>query len=332
MDRRPTIKDVAKEAGVSKSTVSLVLQRSPLVKDETRALVRDAMARIGYVYNRSAAQLRGSSSGLIGLIINDLRNPFFTEFATSFQTSLAARGYAVVLAHVNEDAVEQGRMIDTLIEHGVSGFVVSPAYSDEPTPLEAIARAGLPAIQVFRKVDAREELFPFIAPNYETGSRAATEHLFERGATHVAFVGGLAGRAVTEERMSGYLAVMAEKGLEPLVLTGAATHAFGLDTSTRLQTECPSVDGALCFNDQVALGLMAGASAQGRRIGHDMRVIGFDNIEGSRQSVPALTSVACGIPQFATDVAARLLAWLDDGVVPESGMRTDVSLIIRGSS
>lgn len=332
MDRRPTIKDVAKEAGVSKSTVSLVLQRSPLVKDETRTLVRDAMARIGYVYNRSAAQLRGSSSGLIGLIINDLRNPFFTEFATSFQTSLAARGYAVVLAHVNEDAVEQGRMIDTLIEHGVSGFVVSPAYSDEPTPLEAIARAGLPAIQVFRKVDAREELFPFIAPNYETGSRAATEHLFERGAQHVAFVGGLAGRAVTEERMSGYLAVMAEKGLEPLVLTGAATHAFGLDTSTRLQMEYPSVDGALCFNDQVALGLMAGASAQGRRIGHDMRVIGFDNIEGSRQSVPALTSVACGIPQFATDVAARLLAWLDDGVVPESGMRTDVSLIIRGSS
>ena len=85
MERRPTIVDVAKAAGVSKSTVSLVLQNSPLVRDETRADVRRVMAEIGYVYNRAAATLRSANAGLIGLVINDLRNPFFTEFATSLQ-------------------------------------------------------------------------------------------------------------------------------------------------------------------------------------------------------------------------------------------------------
>ena len=85
MERRPTIIDVARQAGVSKSTVSLVLQNSPAVRKETRDEVRRAMVEIGYLYNRAAANLRSANVGLIGLVINDLRNPFFTEFATSVQ-------------------------------------------------------------------------------------------------------------------------------------------------------------------------------------------------------------------------------------------------------
>ena len=81
MTRKPTIIDVAKKAGVSKSTVSLVLRNSPTIREETRATVRQAMSDLGYVYNRSAANMRSSNAGLIGLVINDLRNPFFTEFA-----------------------------------------------------------------------------------------------------------------------------------------------------------------------------------------------------------------------------------------------------------
>jgi len=106
--RRPTIIDVASRAGVSKSTVSLVLQESPLVRPETRETVRQAMAEIGYVYNRSAAQLRSSNTGLIGLVINDLRNPFFTEFATSVQMALSARGYATVVANTDESPQQGG--------------------------------------------------------------------------------------------------------------------------------------------------------------------------------------------------------------------------------
>src|SRR4051812_7587483 len=120
MVRRPTIIDVAREAGISKSTVSLVLQNSPQVREETRKLVRGAMAKLGYVYNRSAANMRAANVGLIGLVINDLRNPFFTEFATSLQMALSARGYATVVANTDEDAELQSQVVAAMIEHGVS--------------------------------------------------------------------------------------------------------------------------------------------------------------------------------------------------------------------
>ena len=119
MDKRPTIIDVAREAGVSKSTVSLVLQNSALVRAETRDDVKRAMADLGYVYNRAAATLRNANAGLIGLVINDLRNPFFTEFATSLQMALSARGYATVIANTDEDSTLQAQVVGAMLEHGV---------------------------------------------------------------------------------------------------------------------------------------------------------------------------------------------------------------------
>ena len=158
--RRPTIVDVARAAGVSKSTVSNVLQNSPLVRAGTRALVEKAMDELNYVYNRSAANLRGADVGLIGLVINDLRNPFFTEFAASAQMTFARRGYATVMANTDETPAVQAQVIASMIEHGVSGFLLSPTYVDEPEGLEAVRRAGVPAMQVLRRIDARTTPFP----------------------------------------------------------------------------------------------------------------------------------------------------------------------------
>ena len=131
MNKRPTIVDVARHAGVSKSTVSLVLQNSPLVRTSTRDEVEKSMGALNYVYNRSAANLRGADVGLIGLVINDLRNPFFTEFAASAQMTFASRGYATVIANTDENPSIQTQVIASMIEHGVSGFLISPTYVDE---------------------------------------------------------------------------------------------------------------------------------------------------------------------------------------------------------
>ncbi|MFM7654091.1 MAG: LacI family DNA-binding transcriptional regulator, partial [Paracoccaceae bacterium] len=277
MDKRPTIIDVATLAGVSKSTVSLVLQQSPLVRDETREEVRRAMAQLGYVYNRAAANLRSSNAGLIGVVINDLRNPFFAEFATSLQMALSARGYATVLANTDEDPALQSQVVGAMLEHGVSALIVSPAYGDE-TAFDAIARANVPTLQVLRQVVPTSR-FPFAAPDYPTGSRLATEHLLAQGARHIAFAGGLEGRAVTQLRMSGYLDTLAAKGLHPIHLPGRPGRAFGREVARRLQQDYPSVDAVLCFNDLTALGLLTGCTELGRTIGDSLKIVGFDDIE-----------------------------------------------------
>lgn len=332
MKRRPTIIDVARKAGVSKSTVSLVLQNSPQVRAETRELVRAAIADIGYYYNRAAANLRMSNAGLIGLVINDLRNPFFTEFATSLQMALSARGYAAVVANTDEDPDVQAQVVGAMLEHGVSALIISPAYGKEAATFDPIVRAAIPAMQVLRNVEPRMDIFPFAAPDYVGGSRLATEHLLEAGARRIAFVGGLQGRAVTRERMSGYQAALKKAGLEPLVLTGRSTRAFGRQAARRLAEDHPEVDAALCFNDLVALGMLAGCAEIGREVGKDFRIVGFDDIEECAQAWPSLSSVHCDIAGFGERIAATVLDWLEDGITPPPQTLTPVELFVRESS
>lgn len=325
MGGRPTIVDVARLAGVSKSTVSLVLNDSPLVADATRGAVQKAMTELGYVYNRSAAKLRTGNVGLIGLVINDLRNPFFTEFATSAQMAFATHGHATVIANSDEDAAVQEMVVASMIEHGVSALVVSPAYGASGC-CARIARAGIPTQTVLRRMEGQGCDFPFASFDYATGSRLATRHLLDTGARRIAFVGGLPDRAVTAERMSGYLAEMQAEGLAPLPLTGRSTRRFGREAAPGLLAQ--RVDAALCFNDLVALGLQAGVAAQGARL----RIIGFDDIEEAAQAQPPLSSVHCDIAGFGRLAAETVLAWLERGVAPPAERRLPVRLVLRASS
>ncbi len=332
LTRRPTIIDVAHKAGVSKSTVSLVLQNSPAVREETRQQVRHAMAELGYVYNRAAANMRMSNAGLIGLVINDLRNPFFTEFATSLQMALSDRGYAVVIANTDEDAQVQAQMVGAMVEHGVSAFIISPAYGDVAATFDSILRAGLPTMQVLRRVDARTDRLPFAGPDYCDGSRIATRHLLGRGAKRVAFVGGLDGRAVTQERMTGYLEVLGAAGITPLVLAGKTSRAFGREMARVLAKDHPDCDAVLCFNDLVALGMLSGCTEMGRQVGAGFKVVGFDDIEDAAQAYPALTSVRCDVASFGRTIAATIVDWLEHQIVPPPEHRSAVELIVRNSS
>lgn len=332
MGKRATILDVAKKAGVSKSTVSLVLQNSSLVKQQTRDQVTAAMEALGYVYNRSAAGLRGAASGLIGLIINDLRNPFFTEFAASAQMSFARQGYSTVIANTDEDPGIQAQVIDSMIEHGVSAFVVSPTYGGEDRPFDRIERAGIPTMQVLRQVDDRTSLFPFASHDYAAGGRLAGEHLIAEGCRKIAFVGGIGDRPITLERMSGYQEAMTAGGLAPRAFHGRPSRAFGREIALRLAKEHREIEAAICFSDLVALGMLSGFAEAGVRAGRDFRIVGFDDIEESSIAYPRLSSVRCDSALFGRNAAEAMLAWITEGKRPPDQKRYDVTLIKRQSS
>lgn len=330
--RRPTIKDVAAHAGVSKSTVSLVLQNSKLVRKETRAAVEASMKALNYVRNRAAATLRGSGTGLIGLVINDLRNPFFTEFAASAQMAFHQRGYATVIANCDEDAEIQNRTILSMLEHDVAALMISPCHGDVAAGFAAIERAGLPALQVLRRVETGAPPLPFFSHDYAAGGRAATRHLLDQGARRIAFVGGVEGRPVTAERQAGYRAEMAARGLAPLILPGRATRAFGRAAAATIAGAEGGIEAALCFNDLVALGMMAGLAEAGRLPGRDILLVGFDDIEEARLAYPPLSSVDCDVPRFGRQGAATLLRWMEAGAAPRAEERLPVTLRIRASS
>jgi transcriptional regulator with XRE-family HTH domain len=126
-----TVIDIAREAGVSKSTVSLVLRDSPLVHAETRVKVQAAIEKLGYVYNRSAANLRQSKSKIIGLVVNDLTNSFFAELAVGVDRVMQSAGYVQFLANTGESIDRQREVIASMREHGIAGLIVSPARGTE---------------------------------------------------------------------------------------------------------------------------------------------------------------------------------------------------------
>ena len=332
MGERATIIDVARRAGVSKSTVSLVLRGSPHVSPATAHRVRHAMQETGYVYNRAAAQLRRPSVGLIGLVMNNLRNPFFTEFATSVQRALSNRGYATVTANADEDPAEQDQIILSMIEHRVTALVISPSYGGDGAAFDLLVRTAVPVIQVIRRVDDRSDCFPFASFDYPGGAHRAVAHLYETGARSIAFVGGIENQPVVQERIAGYRRGVAERNGGSWIFSGEASRGFGKEAARVIVGRHKSIDAALCFNDLVALGMCAGLAELGIRVGTDFLIVGFDDIEESSQFWPTLTSVRCDTGAFGQRVAGDLLQWLLAGQRPPPVYRAQTRLVRRAST
>jgi len=330
--KRPTINDVAERAGVSKSTVSLVLQGSKLIKSEKRLAVLEAIRELNYVKNRAAATLRGLSTGLIGLVINDLRNPFFTEFSVSAQMEFSRRNYATVIANCNEDAKIQEQTIMSMLEHDVAAILISPCYGEVNNAIEAIVRSGLPVLQVLRRVSTPNFSLPFFTPDYIEGSLLAVRHLLDQGITRIAFVGGVEGTEISQDRMKGYLAEMDLRNLPIKVFHGKATRRLGIDMADLIIDNHPDIEAAICFNDLVAIGMLTRLASRNIKVGRDFFVVGFDDIEEAQLSFPPLTTVRFNISRFGCQSAIKLLNMMDEGNDVHAIEVTGVELQIRGSS
>src|ERR1700679_745729 len=220
---RVTIVDVALRAGVSKSTVSLVLSGSPLVAEPTRERVTQAMRALGYVYHRGAASLRASSSDFVGMVISDLTTPFFCELAAGIEDALYKLGFTPILANTNEDPVRQAQVLRSLREHSVAGIIMSPARGTDTWSLAQQWPQNIPAVITMRRMIGSS--LPYIGPDNHRGERYAVEHLLRLGHRRIGFIGGDSGMTTQQERVGGWRAAVKGWGGpagEAPILQGAA--------------------------------------------------------------------------------------------------------------
>ena len=331
--KRPTIVDIAEAAGISKSTVSLVLQDSPLVKGPTRERVRQAMDKLGYVYNRSAAGLRSAKSDFVGVVIGDLTNPFFPELAAGIQDVLQGLSMLPVLANANEDPEQQAVAIRSLREHGVAGIILSPARD---TTAELIARSipkGLPVVLTMRAVAGCP--FPYVGPDNVAGMKRATKHLIDLGHRSIAFVGGHGSFMAQRERVRGWTDALDEAGLiadQQAIFDVPPTRDGGALAATRLLQARPKFTAAVCYNDIVALGLMPAIAAAGLKIGVEFSVVGFDDIAEAAHSHPPLTTINAGTRRMGAEAAQRLVKLLEKHNSKVADYLGEAQLIQRNSS
>ncbi|RFU44420.1 LacI family DNA-binding transcriptional regulator [Paraburkholderia sp. DHOC27] len=308
----PTIQDIAASAGVSKSTVSLVLQESPRIKAETAEKVRVAARALGYVYNRGAAALRGRRSTTIGMVINDLTNPFFVELLVAIERVLAQAGYTTLMAHTAESLETQTRVLRSMREQNVAGLIMSPALGTPDSLPGEIQAWGIPLVLVMRPMGPDVDTVG-VDNNY--GFSLATEHLIEQGHTRIAFVGNRTGYTVANERRAGYVAAMAKHALpvsDDWLVDAELTPNGGRNALRAIWEMKPRPTAVVCYNDQVAVGVLHELDRMGKRAGKALAVVGCDNVVAAEHTNPPLTTLSAGADRLGTIASETLLARLDE--------------------
>lgn len=336
--RKVTLSDIAAGCGVSRATVSLVLRGSPLVNARTRERVEAELRRQNYVYNRSAANLRRRTSSSIALVLNDLANPFFAEFAAGVDEALGTAGYVTLLGNSGESRARQQAVLGSLVEHGPGGIILSPAEGSTAPEVLAAVGAQVPLLLFNRELEeagAQDAHWDRLLLDNRTGARLATEHLLAQGHRRIAFFGGHGDSSSAQQRYAGYRDALRAAGAKEAAHWRVETAPTRLDAARqteRLFARAPAPTAAVCYNDAVALGLLLGLHQRGLRPGRDFAVTGFDDIAESAFSTPPLTTLATAPRERGRQAAELLLARLHDPQAPAQTVVAPVRLVVRESS
>ena len=328
-----TITDVARAAGVSKSTVSLVLRKSPLIAPATAERVRQSAAALGYVYNRQAADLRRKSSNMIGIVINDLANPFFAEMLVGMERRLVDAGFISLMAHTDERLDVQDRVLTSMSEYHAQGLIVCPAFGTPQSLLERTRASGVPLLVVVREPETGN--YDFVGADHQRGIYEATRHLIGQGHRRIGFFGKVGGGPVYDLRRAGYAHAMQESAL-PIApqwyIDIALSREGGRDGVRQALGLNPSLTAAVCYNDIVAFGAMSELGENALVVGRDFAVTGFDGVAAAAHTNPPLTTADVGPGSLGRLAADALLERLSDPGGPRIRRLIEPKLVVRQSS
>ena len=287
------IRRVAALAGVSLGTVSNVLNRPHLVSERTRRRVEQAIAETGFVRNGSARQLRAGHSPLIGLIVLDVSNPFFTEVARGVEDAANAADSIVVLCNSDDSAAKEQRYVQSLEEQRVQGMLITPVSSSEEL-VQRVRRRGIAVVLLDHP--SRSTDLCSVAVDDVLGGELAAAHLFAQGHHRLGFIHGPSSIRQIAERQHGVLRAAKRFGLDPqtailnITMSGQNTSEGEASVETLLNSEHRPT-AVFCANDLLALGLMRGLAKQGIRIPQDMAVVGYDDVDFANVLSPPLTTI-----------------------------------------
>jgi DNA-binding LacI/PurR family transcriptional regulator len=333
--KRPTLQDVAAVAGVSVRTVSNVINEFPHVSTDTREKVQRAVTDLGYRINPTARNLRRGSTGMLGLVLPDLAQPYFAELAEVVLAQARRRGMSVLIERTEGSPQDEADVLLGDLPLLTDGLIVSPTRL-------APGGARLDALDV-PVVALTERLYDtgidHVTIQDVAAARAATTHLLDRGRRRITALG--ADDSVPQStawlRERGYRAAHAEAGVpvdEALrVRVRSWTPEGGFRAVHELLDQGRQTDAVFAFNDSLAIGAIAALSERGLRVPEDVAVVGFDDIVESRFIAPSLTTISPGRAQCAELAVELLLARIDgERTGPGEAFYADFTLQVRRSS
>jgi DNA-binding LacI/PurR family transcriptional regulator len=284
-----TIRDVAKEAGVSTATVSNVLNKTGKVGQRTHLLVLSAVKRLGYVPDVHARHLASRVSRTLGIIVSDIENPFFPEVIKGFETRARHLGYDAILSDTNYDPRRTKEAADRMMEHKVRGVAIMTSEIS----LRLIHELARRRIAVtFLDLAPVQGYVSNLRIDYFSGIEQIVRYLHMNGHKRIAFVAGRPGLKSNVARLQAYEKCMNAVGLESgPVLHGDLRFEGGLSAGSAIAKLSPRPSAVIAVNDLTAVGVIKGLLKAGLRVPDDVSVTGFDNTRLAEYSNPSITTV-----------------------------------------
>jgi LacI family transcriptional regulator len=327
-----TIRDVAAAAGVSAGTVSRVLNGKQDVADELRRRVLAAVSELGYRPNGAARSLRTRAAMVLGVIISDVTNSFFTEVVRGAEDKAQLAGYSIVLANADEDLRKETRYLEIAAAEQMAGVILSPASSRQ-TNIDVLRERGIPVVTIDRRLATA--LVDSVTVNNHQAARDATRHLISQGCTRIGMIAGPAQTTTGASRLAGYRAALRSAGSNDdgsLTAFGNFRTDGGYAAAQKLLRLRVPPDGLLISNDLMTIGGLQAIAEAGLAIPDDIAVVGFDNASWATALRPPLTVVTQPTYEIGQAAADLLLRRVSGEKFPPHRLVLQAKLVERESS
>ncbi|CAN5330494.1 LacI family DNA-binding transcriptional regulator [soil metagenome] len=330
-----SVKDVARRAGVSVGTVSNVMNHPDKVAPATVLRVQAAIEDLGFIRNDAARQLREGRSKTIGLVVLDVRNPFFTDVARGAEDRAAEAGLAVTLGNSDEDTQREATYLDLFEQQRVHGILISP-YADITPRLHALRARGIPVVLVDRT--SQDASVSSVSVDDVSGGSMAVEHLLAQGRRRIVFVGGPLDIRQFADRLEGARRAVAghpDASLETITLDGATVIEGRRAGAAIAASDAASrPDAVFAANDLVSMGVLQALIMRGSpvRVPEDVAIIGYDDIDFASASVVPLSSIRQPSALIGATAVQILLEEAADSTIAPRQVEFQPELVVRDST
>ena len=328
-----TIKDIAKLAGVSTATVSMVVNnKDERISAQTRESVLSIIKEYNYVPNRVASSMVTKTTKTIGLVIPDITNPFFPEVARGVEDKANKEGYMVIFCNSDNTLSKEDSYVDMLQEKMVDGIIFT-ASSRRTSVSQSLEKVNVPVITVDRDIPNLIK-HGKIAINNENGAYEAVSHMISKGYKKIYHITGPLTSKTARDRYNGYLNALEEYEIPALqhhLYEGFYTSKWGQDATEQLIKDQYEFDSIFCGNDMIAAGVLKSLQRNGLNVPSDIGVVGFDDIDISRLITPELTTVRQPKYEMGYKAAEMLIQMIDHEHLEAYEHIFNTELIIRKS-